>query len=347
MGISTAIQEGFQGVENRNVEKGKTDTNANKIKQHISTLWKNTLNSRKQDFFQYYKAKNIAEIFTELLTENPPNMPRNFLPKIIPNENKEETAIRQQLSLEKFMAEISLQKNSLPEIFRMLSNFRSHMIVHFKMNYDIDIGNSLTELWKNDCLKEQQKSVNIFDRKRDWYLNNTTTEFCNNSEERNPKQESIQDNKSNRRTQNGQSQKRYKNSKARRRSRNSTQKRTNYQGTAKQDAKNDKDEEYPTPVESRNYHSDKKRKHRFGKFNCPSKQQKNKTTFDMVVIEPIRIEKTEERRQSQTVIVPDTQETDENQQSNGEDANNFLLHGQGATCTNQTNNNSPRSHKFI
>ena len=109
-GISTAIQEGFREVENRYVEKGKIDTNANKIKQHISTLWKNTLNSRKQAFFQYYKAKNIAEIFTELLKENPPKMPRKFLPKIIPNKNKEQTAIRQQISLEKFKAEIKLQK---------------------------------------------------------------------------------------------------------------------------------------------------------------------------------------------------------------------------------------------
>ena len=58
--------------------------------------------------FQNYKAKNIAEIFTELLKENPPKMPRKYLPKVIPNENKEETAIRQQLSLQKFKAEISL-----------------------------------------------------------------------------------------------------------------------------------------------------------------------------------------------------------------------------------------------
>ena len=347
VGISTAIKEGFQRVENRNVEKGKTDTNANRIKQHISTLWKNTLNSRKQAFFQYYKAKNIAEIFTELLKENPPKMQRKFLPKIIPNENKEETAIRQQLSLEKFKAEISLQKIRSRKYLERFQTLDAHMIAHFTMNYDNNIGNSLTELWENDCLKEQQKSVNIFDRKRDWYLNNTTTEFRNNSEERKPKQESKQNNNSNRRTQNGQSRKRYKNSKDRSRSRSSTQKGTNNQGAAKQDAKNDKDEEYPTPVESRNYHSDKKRKHRFGKFNRPSKQQKNKTTFDVVVIEPIRIEKTEERRQSQTVIVPDAQETEENQQSNGEDANNFLLHGQGATRTNQTNNNSPQSHKFI
>ena len=215
------------------------------------------------------------------------------------------------------------------------------MIAHFTMNYDNNIGNSLNELWENDCLREQQKSVNIFYRKRNWYLNITTTEFRNNSEERKPKQESKQNNNSNRRTQNGQSRKRYKNSKDRSRSRSSTQKGTNNQGAAKQDAKNDKDEEYPTPAESRNHHSDKKKKHKFGKFNRPSKQQKNKTTFDVVVIEPIRNEKTEERRQSQTVIVPDTQETDGDQQSDGEHANNFLFHGQGATRTNQTDNNLP------
>ena len=211
------------------------------------------------------------------------------------------------------------------------------MIAHFKINYNNDIGNSLTELWENDCLKKQQKLVYIFDRKRDWYLNNTTTEFHNNSEERKPKQESKQNNSSNRRTQNGQSRKRYKNSKDRSRSRSSTQKGTNNQGAAKQDVKNDKDKEYPTPAESRNHYSDKKKKHKFGKFNRPSKQQKNKTTFDVVVIKPIRNEKTEEGRQSQTVIVPDTQETDGDQQSNGKDANNFLFHGHSATHTNQTN----------
>ena len=75
------------------------------------------------------------------------------------------------------------------------------MIAHFTMNYENDIGISLTDLWQNGCLKEQQKSVNIFDRKMDWYLNNTTTEFRSNSEERKSKQESKQNNSNNRRTQ--------------------------------------------------------------------------------------------------------------------------------------------------
>ena len=266
-------------------------------------------------------------------------MPRKFLPKVIPNKNKEETAIRQQLSLEKFKAEINLQKICSPKYLERFQTLDAHMIAHFTMNYD-NICNSLTELWENDCLKEQLKSDDIFDMKRDWYLNNTITEFHNNSEKIKPKQEGKQnnDNNNNRRAQNGRRQNRYKNSKdrSRSRSRSSTQKRTNNQGTTKQDTKNDKDKEYPTPSESRNLHSNRKNKHKFEKFNRPSEQQKNKTTFDVVVIGPIRNEETEERRQSPTVIVPDTQETDGDQQSNGEDANNFLFHGQG-TRTNQTN----------
>ena len=48
----------------------------------------------------------------------------------------------------------------------------------------------------------------------------------------------------------------------------------------------------------------------------------------MVEIEPIRDEEREKRRQGQTVTVRDTQNTNEDQQSNGEDAND-LVHGQG------------------
>ena len=119
------------------------------------------------------------------------------------------------------------------------------MIAHFTMNYDNDNGNLPTEFWENDCLKEKQKSVVIFHTKRNWNLNNTTTEFRSNSEERKAKQESKQNN--NNITQISRRRNIYKNSKDRSRSRSSTLKGTNNQGTTKQDAKNDKDEEYPTP----------------------------------------------------------------------------------------------------
>ena len=89
-------------------------------------------------------------------------MPRKILPKIISNENKEETAIRQQLSLEKFKAEISLQQIRSLKHLERFQTLDAHIIAHFTMNYDNGIGNSLIELWENDCLKLHQKSVNIF-----------------------------------------------------------------------------------------------------------------------------------------------------------------------------------------
>ena len=150
-------------------------------------FWKNTINSRKQAFFQYYKTKSFAEIFLELLKENPPKMSRKFLPKVIPNENKEETAIRQQLSLQ------IIHSQKYLEYFQTLD---SHMITHFTMSCN-NICNSLIELWVKDGLKEQRESVNIFDTKRDRNLNNTTTEFHNNSEEKKPKHESKQNNNNN------------------------------------------------------------------------------------------------------------------------------------------------------
>ena len=114
------------------------------------------------------------------------------------------------------------------------------MITHFTMNYDNDICNWLPDLWETDCLKEQQKSVDIFDTKRESYLNNTITEFRNNSEERKPKQENKQNNNNsnNRRRQNGQRLNKYKNSKDRSRSRSSTQKGTNNQNVWKTRSEN-------------------------------------------------------------------------------------------------------------
>ena len=60
--------------------------------------------------------------------------------------------------------------------------------------------------------------------------------------------------------------------------------------------------------------------------------QKNKTTFDVVVVEAIRNEDTEERQQSRTVAVSYIQEIDGDQQSNGEDAIKFFVSRTGCNA---------------
>ena len=53
-------------------------------------------------------------------------------------------------------------------------------------------------------------------------------------------------------------------------------------------------------------------------------------------IQPISREETDLRQQSTTIIAPNIQEVEGNDQSNHEEVN-FLFHGQGASCTRQTN----------
>ena len=142
---------------------------------------------------------------------------------------------------------------------------------------------------------------------------------------------------SNRKTQNGQSRKIYKNSKYQSRSRSVTQKGTNNQGPAKQDPKMIRTKNTPPQLNQEITTATRKRSINLGKSIFLQNNKKTKQLLMWLLLNQSRTKKTEQWRQSQNVIVPDTQETDGDQKSNGEDANDFLFLEQGATHTNQTN----------
>ena len=91
--VATAVKTGIKEIDLQQAEKGKLKTNAYKCAEIISHLWNNMLNSRRQAFWQYYRSKQICDVYKKLLEKNPPQMPRKFLPRMIENETKEETAI--------------------------------------------------------------------------------------------------------------------------------------------------------------------------------------------------------------------------------------------------------------
>ena len=107
--VATAVKTGIKEIDLQPAEKGKLKTSVFKCKERISRLWNNTLNSRRQAFWHYYRSKQMSKVYKKLLEKNPPQMPRKFLPRIIENESKEKTEIRTQPSVEKFKSEIYLQ----------------------------------------------------------------------------------------------------------------------------------------------------------------------------------------------------------------------------------------------
>ena len=72
-------------------------------------MWNNTLNSRRQEFWQYYRLGQKFDVYKKLLEKNPPQMSRRFLTRMIENETKKETEIRTLLSVEKSESEIHLR----------------------------------------------------------------------------------------------------------------------------------------------------------------------------------------------------------------------------------------------
>ena len=106
--MADALSNSLKEVESLKAIKAISLSEVTKSKRKINQLWKNSLNSRKQAFWQQYKAKNVAEKFSELLNMEPPQMLRKFLPKEIKNESEEETRIRKELAMEKVKTEIKL-----------------------------------------------------------------------------------------------------------------------------------------------------------------------------------------------------------------------------------------------
>ena len=53
------------------------------------------------------------------------------------------------------------------------------MIAYFRPNYENYICDKLIESWGRDCKKEEEKSIKIFYRKEEWYLNNASSGFHN------------------------------------------------------------------------------------------------------------------------------------------------------------------------
>ena len=346
--VSKAVKDGIQEIDLQNKLKSKEKTDISRIKQTISDLWQNTLNTILQAFWQYYKARRTLEIFENLLTKDPPQMPKKFLPKEIENESEEETELRKQLAVEKFKSEIALLKFRSQKYNQRFSELDAKMITHFTTSFDNDKCDCLTEEWENDCRKEEEKSYKIFQSKEKFFLNNTFNDFrkprynpnsenkkSNNNNNNNKNNNNNNNNNRGRRNNKDQypSQQRNTRSRSRSDSKNRNQNRENNPQN-----QNNQRFNWPTPTEASNRPNPNKSRIRFERISRPNKQRKNEE-FEICVIPQNKktnantgtITNTNNRN---IIIVPDTQQSREENETSGE--NNFLFHGQGATNTNQS-----------
>ena len=335
--IADALSNSLKEVESLKAKKAISLSEATKSKRKIDQLWKNSLNSRKQAFWQQYKAKNVAEKFSELLIMEPPQMLRKFLPKEIKNESEEETKIRKELAIEKVKTEIKLLQVRSSKYEQAFKNIDEKMILYFTNNYSNDICDAMITEWQNDCQHEEAFSISKFTETEEWFYNNTSSDFRNDQPNQNDK---VHRSNYNTRRQNNQAPNGSKNTTHRKRNNRDRNFRNEEENTNKKDEtwEQRKNEEYrskfPTLADARKTEV-RKQKPTLGKFTRISKQRKPIETVEIKTPErKTRHVSINESDEIQVVLETDTSNGDICR--SGKSNDNFLFHGQGATNSAQT-----------
>ena len=187
---ASAITQSIKIAAKDSSRKRISSSEVQGAKRSIMVLWRNTINTRKQAYWNYYRAQQISETFEDLLSQDPPKMPRKFLPKMIVNEPEEELEIRKHLSIEKFKAEINLQRIRAEKYKERYLKIDEDMIGKINAIFKEGISEVLKDQWMEECAAQKDISAKIFSDKREWFLENASSEFRqeqddNNYEEKN------------------------------------------------------------------------------------------------------------------------------------------------------------------
>lgn len=139
-------------------------------KNIITRTWKRNLNERKQAIWNALKTEIIVNIYKKCRQEeNTIIMPRKFHIKIIAGKDETERAIRENLALQKFDAEIALLETRSTRYTQRFQNIDIEMEDEIKKISSEEVQNHLFKKWKKDTDEEEEKSEYIWTKKKAFY----------------------------------------------------------------------------------------------------------------------------------------------------------------------------------
>ena len=182
---TSTVTESIKTITEESPKRTVNNAEIRAAKRTLSDLWTNTINTRKQAYWQYYRAQKTSEVFEDLLQQDPPKMQRKFLPKQIENEPDEELEMRRQLSIEKFRAEINLLKVRAEKYEEKLKKIDENRASKIESTFKEETAMSLTHLWTQECQQQEDISATVFTAKKNWFLENTSSEYRSDVRNRN------------------------------------------------------------------------------------------------------------------------------------------------------------------
>jgi hypothetical protein len=138
-------------------------------KNIIMRTWKRNLNERKQAFWNALKTENTVDIYKKWRRQDKTIVPRKFRIKEISGEDETERAIRENLALQKFDAEIALLETRSTRYTTRFQSIDVEMHQEIKKISSGEIQTHLLEKWKKDTEQEEEKSKYIWNKKKIFY----------------------------------------------------------------------------------------------------------------------------------------------------------------------------------
>ena len=168
-------------------ENEESNSQVDKTKK-IKEIQKKRLMERKFNYWKYYRAKSLYDIYSRELNNEKPRMPRKLRPVKIINEPEKESNTREKLAIEKLKTEtelLFLRSERFKENFKHIDRSMDNLVS--SQNLSEPVKSELIANWKNECKSEEEKSKYIFEKKRTWIENNLTTELRGKNGNKNKK----------------------------------------------------------------------------------------------------------------------------------------------------------------
>ena len=154
----------------REVNELALQNEATRIKQRIKVNWMQTLNSRKQTYFKQISNANRAEYYEKWVNLENPVIPRKFRIKPIRGEPVEQTNVRIETAKNRVIGEIQLLRMRAENNHKKVMSIDLEMERILKTKANGRILEILQDMWKSECLKEEQISYNRWRYTETWLL---------------------------------------------------------------------------------------------------------------------------------------------------------------------------------
>ena len=146
--LSSPITESMTSFFNHQEKLNSFSKQLEKARNYCGSIWKKSLNTKKQSFWYHCKSSRLVSIYNDLLQHELPKMPPKLQQKFIPNEAPKVTKFLKDLAVEKFKSEIKLHQTRIERHKQRISKLDCDMIAYLQTYFDEDIVAELSQQWK-------------------------------------------------------------------------------------------------------------------------------------------------------------------------------------------------------